>query len=1248
MIGRSTCIGNLLALLTVASVGLAQAATALEAGLLPLAPGAQSSRPDIALLVSDDASVHLTFELSAVEVETFDLPGERFQTLHFARSELMGAVGEPALPAFSRFLQIPAQSGARARVLATEAELLSDVRLLPMQDVDGSAFAFDEAVYGRDVWLGGEPVEIGDPIIMRGLRVVPITFHPVRYNPARGEAEILTRIEVVVDYSGFDPRNVMTERVIPLTRDFDELYRARVLNYEYDGGRSDDETATSLGTWVLIYRDSNDVLTRLQPLIDWRRRMGFNVRVASTAETGTTNTAIRNWLTSAYNTWPDPPEYVALAGDATGSYSLPTFNENVTGYHGEGDHPYSQLSGSDNVPEVFVGRLSFESLTELETIVAKILDYEKTPNTSDPNWFHSACLVGDPSGSGYTCIQIQQWLKERLRSEFNYTRIDTIFSGPFSSRMAASVNAGVSYFGYRGYWGMSGWGIGNIYALTNQRKLPFALNLTCGTGSFASDLSINEAWLRAGSPTNLIGGIGSIATATLGTHTRFNNCYYHGVAYGFFWENFFRLGVAQACGKLEMILNYNQWDPTAVTAWCYWNTLMGDPATELWTGTPKQLWVSHPATVALGANVVTVDVQQALSGVPVEGAWVYLRGAGDIGIGGLTDASGSAEIPINASATGNVLVTVTGHNLRPYQGSFTIQQLEHFVGVAYATLDDGSSPPADGNGDGQMNPGEAVSPSIYLSNHGTSIAENVSLTIECSDRYVDLLEAGPVNYGSINPGGIAAPLGAIAFRVAEGAPDAHEVHLDLSIRARTYAWHAILDLPVVAPELNYTSHTLAGCGTLLDPGESATLTVTLSNDGAASGAGPIHAQFISDSYSVDVTDGIGTYAGSIPPGGVATNSSDAFGLSSPADCVPGQLASLRLALTFADGVRDTVPFTIVVGTADTQDPTGPDAYGYFAFDNTDDAYAEKPTYSWIDIVGTGTFLGLTDYGENQDDVMTVDLPFPFQYYGETFTRVSICSNGWIAMGATYLTDYRNWYMPAAGGPANQIAPFWDNLYQTTSGKVYHWFDEANHRYVIAWDNVRMLTDYSNYLESCEVILYDPAYYPTYSGDGVIVFQYETVNNNDSEQHYCTVGIQNREHTEGLTYSYYYTEAATAATLQAGRAIKFTTAGPGASSAHSDGMQQPGLRLVMDSWPNPVREGTTIRFALDRARPVSLQIFDVDGRLVQTLVQGQLTAGEHRLEWPGTDGAGNLLPAGVYFYKLDSTEQSATRKLLILR
>ena len=80
------------------------------------------------------------------------------------------------------------------------------------------------------------------------------------------------------------------------------------------------------------------------------------------------------------------------------------------------------------------------------------------------------------------------------------------------------------------------------------------------------------------------------------------------------------------------------------------------------------------------------------------------------------------------------------------------------------------------------------------------------------------------------------------------------------------------------------------------------------------------------------------------------------------------------------------------------------------------------------------------------------------------------------------------------------------------------------------------------------ILYDPAYYPTYTGDGVIVFQYETVNNNDALQHYATVGIQNVDHSDGLTYTYFHTLPATASP-QSGRAIKLTTRGPGAADAH---------------------------------------------------------------------------------------------------
>jgi hypothetical protein len=1223
------------------------------ASLLPLSPGAVSSAPRVEALTGAGDRVRLSLELPAIDVETIDILGESYQAVQFERGEWTGEYGAPALPALTRYVEIPAQSGASLRIVSVEERTLSDYRLLPLQDLDGSAFALDAELYRRDEFLGGEVAALGAPAIMRDLRVVPITFRPVRYNPVRHELRVATRVEIEIAFAGTDTRNAKTGRRVPPTPDFERFYGSMVVNHARDAGRLVSQTQPTLGTWLLVTRSNNpEVLSRLQPLIDWRQRMGYTTHVVTMTQTGSTATELRNWIINAYQSWEYPPEFIVLAGDATGDFLIPTFHESVSGYGGEGDHPYSLLEGNDDIPEAFVGRLSFETLDQLATIVAKILDYETTPYQMPPSWFKSACLVGDVS-SGYTCVQIQQWLKERLRDVHAFARIDTIFGSPFETRMRNSVNAGVSFFGYRGYIGMSGWDVGDIYALANVRMLPFALNLTCGTGSFVSGTSINEAWLRAGSPANLIGGIGSIATATTGTHTRYNNCYYHGVAYGFFWEELYRFGEAQARGKLEMILNYGAWEPNRVTAFCYWNTLMGDPATPLWTAVPLHLTVSYPASVPRGASDIIMQVQGS-NGLPVEGAWVYLFGGGFTGestvIGGTTDADGFVDLPFNSASVGQVLVTVTGHNLQPYQGSFSIEVEPDFVGFGQCVLDDDATPPSSGNGNGRIDAGETIAPQIYLTNFGTNPAPAVTLTLGCEDPYVGIRVAGPLDYGDIAPGQtIASPASAL-FDVAPGTPNGHAVWFDLTVRSGANEWRSVTSLPVAAPELAYASHALTGCGALLDPGETGQLSVTITNTSESAALGPIQARLISDSYAVDVTDAVSTYPASIAPDASEANAGDPFVISSPADCVPGRLANLRIALAFADGLRDTVAMTLPVGEADAQDPTGPDAHGYYAFDNTDVGYAEAPVYGWIDATWLGQPLALTDHGEAQDDVITIDLPFPFQYYGETYTRVSVCSNGWIAMGETYLTDYRNWMMPGAGGPPGQIAPFWDDLYLPYSGGgVYRYYDAVAHRFTIAWDNITMRTDDGyTFPESFEVVLYDPAHYPTYSGDGEIVFQYETVNDNDALQHYATVGIQNTDHSDGLTYSYFHTLPATAAPLQSGRAIKLTTRGPGAADAPGGSPAVARVFRVSPPAPNPGRETTALRFGLDRDQAVTLSIFDIDGRLVRTLVTGELRAGEHRVEWAGVDADGNRVAPGVYFYRLDAGDRTATRKVLIIR
>ena len=82
---------------------------------------------------------------------------------------------------------------------------------------------------------------------------------------------------------------------------------------------------------------------------------------------------IRNYIENAYENWDNPPEYVGLIGDTNGSYSIGYYTESYSGYNGEGDFPYTQLDGDDFLPEVFVGRISASSSSDLSNVINKAL-----------------------------------------------------------------------------------------------------------------------------------------------------------------------------------------------------------------------------------------------------------------------------------------------------------------------------------------------------------------------------------------------------------------------------------------------------------------------------------------------------------------------------------------------------------------------------------------------------------------------------------------------------------------------------------------------------------------------------------------------------------------------------------------------------------------------------------------------------------------------------------------------------------
>jgi len=83
-------------------------------------------------------------------------------------------------------------------------------------------------------------------------------------------------------------------------------------------------------------------------------------------------------------------------------------------------------------------------------------------------------------------------------------------------------------------------------------------------------------------------------------------------------------------------------------------------------------------------------------------------------------------------------------------------------------------------------------------------------------------------------------------------------------------------------------------------------------------------------------------------------------------------------------------------------------------------------------------------------------------------------------------------------------------------------------------------------------------------------------------------------------------------------------------------------------PNPFGNATSIRFALPDASPVTVRVFNVEGRLVRTLVAQTMPAGRHAVDWNGRDDRGSRAASGIYFYRVEAGAQSAERKMVLLR
>ncbi len=1046
--------------------------------------------------------------------------------------------GMPEIPVYSLYIPVTSMDKPSVNYSILNTHTLQDIEVFPVQpalssDTDGFDFYRNEDFYAsREVYPQAN-VTISDVMTFRDLRLVRVDVIPCAYRPDTRELEVWDELELTVTGAGVGSGAYLGGRL--RSRAFEPFYRQMLPDYAASQREEDYQTPA-----ILYICGGNSISNPyFLQLADWRHRQGYEVYKATAGLIGNTPDDIKAYIENAYATFDPPPEYVALVGDAGGPYDIPTWFENWSQCYGgpcngEGDYPYSLLEGDDLLPEVIIGRISVRNTQELAIVVSKTLNYEKVIG-HDNAWFGSVGLLVNPEagGGGQSLLSTNEYLQMLFQSQdYSDIRYDVEYNAVNASYwLNGQLDDGVSYLNFRGLYGPGSFDIDLIMNdISSHNMLPFMTFITCGTGSFAYEqASPSERFLRSGvSPSNYSGAVAAISTATVGTHTQFNNLLDMGVYDGIFIRRCQTAGAALVAGKLSLLNTYPDDPSHYVSIFSHWNNLMGDPALRLWTAAPVSLTVTHPASIAYGTDRVQVTVLDADSS-PVENAMVTLTMEEDIFTSKITAADGSAVFSLHYQTDGLVNVTVTGENLKPYEGILIIDT----VGPALNADDAIAIDDSEGNGDGLLNAGEQAVVTVTLENAGSNLTGGLAV-LNSSSQHI-AVETLPVEFGDLTTGSAVT----LSFPVSVDANAADGPDTGLWLEVSDEAgnnWELGILLTIHAGTVSYSGYQLIE-GETLQPGQTGEVALFLENIGTVA-----HENLTGElSYIGDQGVNLPILSGqwsAIQPGQSQT-AADPFSIALDPNVITGSQLSFQIRLTDENGYDQTETFTIPAGISTVGDPTGPDGFGHYIYDSGDTAYALAPTYGWHEIDpskgGEGELLPMADCGNGvpfDQESEIVQLPFELNYYGETYSEITVSTNGWIAFGPSDMATFRNTPVPGPGGPSPMLAVFWDDLRNLNAncfgsvGNISAYTADDSSYVVIEWSDVE--TFFAGDTESFEALLFRNE--TGQSGDNDIKLQYRKFNNTTSGLYlpaynglihggYATIGLEDHSGLEGLQYTY---------------------------------------------------------------------------------------------------------------------------------
>jgi len=351
--------------------------------------------PTVQIGESDNKHMKASFTFGVPSMWTVEDGGEVFTQIQLPGIPCpIGGPGLPAVPLYHRLIAVPRGAGVQITGTAHKGMTiylnLYPVQTQPMDsDEKEPPFVKDAAVYDKNALFPGKALSVKSVGYIRDVQIAEITCATGQYNPLNDTFTPYDSVDFEVEYTG-GTENFLTDASDSPFDSTLTMVDGLVMNSDILGGFGRDD---DINDWVrageeFLILTHPDFLVAANSLAEWKNEQGIITRVCivndGTGPGPDTAEEIDDLIEHDYDECLVRPSYVLLLGDAE---FIPTFY--VEDYRNPdrslaSDYPYADVNDQGNLigfmfPDIGVGRISVDNLAEANTVVNKIIAYEKTP-----------------------------------------------------------------------------------------------------------------------------------------------------------------------------------------------------------------------------------------------------------------------------------------------------------------------------------------------------------------------------------------------------------------------------------------------------------------------------------------------------------------------------------------------------------------------------------------------------------------------------------------------------------------------------------------------------------------------------------------------------------------------------------------------------------------------------------------------------------------------------------------------------